>query len=167
MCEINNRTSFDRNIKPSQILPIWAGDRNQPISQITTMISSDTPVTRVKAKQDVGSIIYQMSLFTLLETRQKLRKMAENGEIEITTGELNRRLSFSLQKLATALEQQMVAADLWQTENRCPQCELRLMPLLESCICGCKNINGDRLGANPKRLEAIDLSFLIAENCTE
>ena len=132
------------------------------------MISSDTRVARVKTKQDVQSIIYQMSLFTLLEARQKLRKMAENGEVEITTGELNRRLGSNLQKLAKALEQQMTAADLWQAEDRCPQCELRLMPLLESCICGCKNIKSDRFGANPtERLKASDLSFLIAENCTE
>ena len=140
------------------------------------MISSDTRVARVKTKQDVQSIIYQMSLFTLLEARQKLRKMAENGEIEITEGELNRSLGSNLQKLATALEQQMVAADLWQTENKCPQCELRLMPLLESCICGCKNINNskglasrhDRSGAQYMDcLKAEDFNFLIAENCTE
>ena len=132
------------------------------------MISSDTRIARVKTKQDVQSIIYQMSLFTLLEARQKLRKMAENGEIEITTGELNRRLGFNLQKLATALEQQMTAADLWQTENKCPQCELRLMPLLESCICGCKNIKSpQKLASHCDRLKSEDLNFIIAENCTE
>ena len=140
------------------------------------MISSDTRVARVKTKQDVSSIIYQMSLFTLLEARQKLRKMAENGEIEITTGELNRRLGFNLQKLAKALEQQIVAADIWQTENRCPQFTLRLMPLLESCICGCKNSNSskglalghDRFCGNyMDRLKAEDFNFIIAENCTE
>ena len=140
------------------------------------MISSDTHVARVNTKQDVQSIIYQMSLFTLLEARQKLRKMAENGEIEITEGELNRSLGSNLQKLATALEQQMVAADLWQTENKCPQCELRLMPLLESCICGCKNINNSKgLASRHDRsvaryidcLKAEDFNFLIAENCTE
>lgn len=132
------------------------------------MLSSDTRVARVKTKQQVRSIIYQMSLFTLLEVRQKLKTMIENGEIDITTAELNRSLASNLQELATALEQQMTAADLWQTEDRCPQCELRLMPLLKSCICGSKNFKSDRPGTRPiDRLTIDDLDFLIAENCTE
>lgn len=128
----------------------------------TTMLSSDTRIARVKTnQQDVRSIIYQMSLFSLLKVRQKLKKMTENGEIEMTTAELDRSLASSLQKLTTAFERQMTAANLWQIENRCPQCELRLMPLLESCVCGYKTPKGYNC------IETSDLKFVIAENCAE
>jgi len=123
------------------------------------MLSSDTRVA-IKTEQQSQSIVYQMSLYTLLEVRHKLKTMVKNGEIEMTTAEINRSLGSNLQKLAIALERQITIADLWQIDDKCPQCELQLMPLLESCICGCKNNKSDRLNNE-------DLSFLIAENCTE
>ena len=126
------------------------------------MLSSDTRVAEVKTEQlDSQSIIYEMSLFTLLEVRHRLKIMAENGEIAITTAELNRSLCFNLQKLATALEQQIKTADLWQTDDKCPQCELKIVPFSETCICGCQTDSRRNL------LEIDDLNFLIPENCTE
>ncbi|MEO0845304.1 MAG: hypothetical protein AAFY50_02630 [Cyanobacteria bacterium J06648_1] len=127
-----------------------------------TMVSSDIRLAKSKIQQqDSQSIIYDMSLYSLLEARHKLKTMVRNGELEITTAELNRSLCSNLRELALALERQIASAELWQTGDRCPQCELKLMPLKESCICGCKiNSKGDRL-------ENRDLTFLIAENCTE
>lgn len=120
------------------------------------------PVKKQSTKQkDNQNVVYETALFVLLETRHKLQKMAKNGEIELTTAELNKSLSANMQKLASSLEKQITAADLWQVEDKCPQCELRLVSLMETCICGYKTPKkSDRLNAN-------DLNFLICENCTE
>ncbi len=66
----------------------------------------------------------------------------------------------NVQKLASTLKQQITAADLWQAEDKCPQCELRLMSLSETCLCGFENSNSDRLKTD-------DLICLIPDNCTE
>ena len=126
------------------------------------MLSSDTRVTRDKIQQqDSQSIVYEMSLYTLLEVRHRLKRMVDNGELNITTAELNKSLCSNLRKLVTALERQIASAELWKIEDKCPQCELKLMPLAESCICGCKT------DSKIEHLKIEDLSFLIPENCTE
>ncbi|MEO1673769.1 MAG: hypothetical protein AAFR77_23830 [Cyanobacteria bacterium J06631_2] len=127
-----------------------------------TMLARDTHVARVKIeRKDNKTIIDEISLSSLLQLKRKLLKMAERGEINLTTAELNLSFGASIQRLATMLNQQIIAADLWQTEDKCPQCKLELMPLIETCVCGCKiKSQSDRLNTN-------DLNFLISENCTE
>lgn len=126
------------------------------------MLARDTHVARVKIeRKDNKTIIDEISLSSLLQLKRKLLKMAERGEINLTAAELNLSFGASIQRLATMLNQQIIAADLWQTEDKCPQCKLELMPLIETCVCGCKiKSQSDRLNTN-------DLNFLISENCTE
>jgi hypothetical protein len=125
------------------------------------MLARDTHRAKVSSKhQDSQAIIYEKALFILLETKHQLQNMVRNGEIELTTAELNQGLCKNVQKLASTLKQQITAADLWQAEDKCPQCELRLMPLSEICLCGFENSNSDRLKTD-------DLICLIPDNCTE
>lgn len=126
------------------------------------MLAKDASVERPSIKQkDSQAVVYETVLFFLLETRHKLQTMAKNGELELTTAELNKSLSANMQKLVSILEKQIATADLWQVEDRCPQCELRLAPLIETCICGCKTTKKSNI------LNKTDLKFLISENCTE
>ena len=126
------------------------------------MLAKDIPLEKISIKQqDSQAIVYETALFVLLETRHKLQKMAKNGQLKLTTAELNKSLSVKMQQLASNLEKQITAADLWQVEDRCPQCGLRLVPLVETCICGCKTQKKSDL------LNKADLNFLISENCTE
>lgn len=127
------------------------------------MLARDTHGAKLSTKQkDSQAIIYETALFVLLETRHKLKTMAKNSEIDLTTAELNKSLCTTVQKLTTLLDRQLTAADLWQSGDRCPQCELRLSPFTETCICGCK-----RDKKSEYLLNADDLSFLISENCTD
>ncbi|MGD1921604.1 MAG: hypothetical protein ACFCAD_23550 [Pleurocapsa sp.] len=126
------------------------------------MLAKDIPAKKQSIKQkDSQAIIYETALFILLEARHKLQKMVKNGEITLTMAELNKSLSVNMQKLSSNLEKQIAAADLWQVEDRCPRCKLKLIPLVETCICGCET---------PKRSDFLDssnLQFLIPENCTD
>ncbi|MEM8719643.1 MAG: hypothetical protein AAGE84_10080 [Cyanobacteria bacterium P01_G01_bin.39] len=126
------------------------------------MLTRDTRVVRVRIEQkDDQEIINEMFLSSLLQLKKKLQKMAERGDINLTKEELNCSFGTSIQRLATMVNQQLTAANLWQIEDKCPQCELELMPMIETCVCGCKiKSQGDRLNPN-------DLNFLIPENCTE
>ncbi len=126
------------------------------------MLARDTRVVRVKIEQkEDQAIINEVTLNSLLQLKQKLQIMAARGEINLSSAELNRSFGNSIQRLATMLNQQITAANLWQANYKCPQCELELSPTIETCVCGCKvKSQGDRLNVN-------DFNFLIPENCTE
>ena len=126
------------------------------------MLARDTRVARINIKQkDDQTMINEISLLSLLQLKQKLQKMAERGDINLTAAELNRSFGTSIQKLATRLNQQIAAANLWQAQDKCPQCELELIPLVETCVCGCK------IKSQQDCLKPDDFDFLIPKNCTE
>lgn len=87
------------------------------------MLARDVRVAKLATKpKDSQAIIYETALFILLETRYKLELMAENGEIELTTEEMNQSLCTNIQKLSSSLKQQITAVALWQAKDKCPQC---------------------------------------------
>ncbi len=57
------------------------------------MLARDTQIVKVSSKhQDSQAVIYEKALFILLETRHQLQNMVINGEIKLTTAELNQGL---------------------------------------------------------------------------